>query len=234
MKGGELIMKNKIMAIVLTGVMLMPTLAYAKGQNEAPKGKTEVKAQSQSTSLKTEENTKAQENKAKAQENKAENKAAIEEFKAQIKAKHEIMKANTQKSIALKKQISSKKQEIALILADIKAGKKTLSPEQLDLLTAKADIVKETVATVKTLPTINPDVDNTQQKIKGKNFEAALSSLDKVIAKQEARYAKLVELNTNMDALLAIARQAQPVTTDVQTSTDTTNTNTSDTTANAQ
>ena len=92
--------------------------------------------------------------------------------------------------------------------------------DQLDLLLAKADAVKETADAVKALPAVSPDVDNTQQDIKGNKFEAALSSLDKVIAKQETRYAKLVELNTKLDDLLAIARQAQPVTTAATTTSE--------------
>ena len=229
-------MKSKIIAVVLTGMMLMPTVAYAKGQKEVPKGNHEVQTQVESKTVNTEDNAKELDGKGKGQENKA----AIETFKSEIKAKHEIMKANTQKSIELKKQISTKKQELASILSDIKAGTKTLSADQLALLTSKATAVKETVENIKALPTTNADAKDTQEDYKGKKFENALASLDKVIAKQEARYAKLVELNTNLDALLTIARQAQSVTTDTTTTpatttdTTTTPTTTTDTTTSVK
>lgn len=224
-------MKKKILSIVLITVLLIPTAAYAKGQNGIGKQKAETKTEitTQKASDIEDNNQKPNvqlkninsqsktgqtpQNKTKEEAKKLENNTEKEQFKAQIRAKHEIMKTNTKKINELKKQINTKKQELASILADIKAGIKTLPSDQLDLLLAKAEAVKETADAVKALPAVSPDVDNTEQNFKSNKFEAALSSLDKVITKQEARYAKLVELNSKLDDLLAIARQAQPVTT---------------------
>ena len=218
-------MKSKIIAILLTGMMLMPTVAYAKDKNETSKEKPQVHTRIQEKvanvegkSKKTKDTIEKIETKINRTTKKLETKdkvkeinAATETLKTELKAKHEIMKTNTLKINELKKQIKAKKQELTSILSDIKAGKKTLSADQLELLTSKIKILKETAKALKTLPRIDSDVELTQKHIKGKNFETALASLDKVIAKQEARYAKLVELNTNIDSLLAIARQAQPL-----------------------
>lgn len=168
---------------------------------------------------------KKQEKNTTSQENKAANNSAKEQFKAQLRAKHEIMKANITKINELKKEINLKKAELETILTDIQQGKKTLSSEQLTLLTQKAALVKQSADAVKALPKINSDVDRTQENIKGSKFEVALSSLDNVIAKQEARYVKLVDLNTKLDDLLSIARQAVDVSTAASSS------NTSDTTS---
>ena len=218
-------MKSKIIAILLTGMMLMPTVAYAKDKNETSKEKPQVHTRIQEKVAnvegkykKTKDTIEKIETKINRTTKKLETKdkvkeinAATETLKTELKAKHEIMKANTLKINELKKQIKAKKQELTSILSDIKAGKKTLSADQLELLTSKVKALKETAKALKTLPRIDSDVELTQKHIKGKNFETALASLDKVIAKQEARYAKLVELNTNIDSLLAIARQAQPL-----------------------
>jgi len=200
-------MKSKIIAILLTGMMLMPTVAYAKGETQVPQGKSEVNTQFENKLVKMEGSLK--DLKIKGSEFK--NNSDIEAFISSLKAKHEIMMANTKKSIELKKQISVKKQELASILAAIKAGTKSLPADQLTLLTSKSKLLKENIDKIKILPGICSEEKNTQENIKGKRFKGAITSLDKVIANQEARYAKLVELNANMDTLLAIARQAQPV-----------------------
>lgn len=219
-------MRNKIIALVLTGMILMPTVSYAKGQNENPNAKSKAKVEAKVKNAKAKTTSKVkQKSVTKTKNTKAkENKTAIAQFKAQIKAKHEIMKANTKKLVELRKQINAKKEELSSILDAIKAGTKTLAPDQLELLISKADIVKENADEIKALPTVNSDVENTQKDINGKKFQAALSSLDKVIAKQEAKYAKLVQLNNSLDALLAIARQAQPVVNNTTPTTDNTST----------
>lgn len=201
-------MNKKIIALVLTGIMLVPTAVFAEGNKGTNKGKAEIETKIQNSTSTAE--TNEQEDKAK--ENKSqENKAASQEFKAQIRAKHEIMKANTKKINELKKQVNTKREELSSILEAIKAGTKTLSADQLNILTTKAAALKQVVQEVKSLPALKADVENTQEDIKVSKFEAALASLDKVIAKQEARYAKLQELSSKLDELLVIARQAQPV-----------------------
>ena len=201
-------MNKKIIALVLTGIMLVPTAVFAEGKKETNNGKAEIHTNIQNSTSKTE--TNKQEDKAKGNKSQ-ENKTASQEFKIQIRAKHEIMKGNTKKINELKKQVNTKRKELSSILEAIKAGTKTLSADQLNVLTTKADALKQVVKDVKALPAIKADVENTQEDINVNKFESALASLDKVIAKQEARYAKLEELSSKLDELLAIARQAQPV-----------------------
>lgn len=249
-------MKKRILSIVLTAVLLIPSTVFAKGQKAAENQNqakqqiestttseastaSEAAAEKSSNSKKAEVQTNIAQNKQNiiGQQKKAENISAKNEFKAQIRAKHEIMKANTKKINELKKQINLKKEELAAILADIDAGKKTLSSDQLALLSQKASLVKDAADALKTSPQINSDVDSVQENVKGNKFEAALASLDKVIAKQDTRYAKLVDLNSKLDDLLAIARQAVPVSTSTSDNSSgteasnsaSTDTNTSDT-----
>ena len=141
----------------------------------------------------------------------SENKALQQQFKTDIKLKHTIMKENIDKSIKIKKEISSKKQEIAIILGAIKAGTKTLSAEELNQLITNSSEIKQSITAIQSLQEINSDVKSAGNDIKSGKFETALASLDKVIAKQEDRYSKLVLLNENLNKLLAIAHNAKDV-----------------------
>jgi hypothetical protein len=209
-------MKNKILVFVLAGLMLIPTAAYGKNLKDNPKDKAEIQEQAKHKTVDSEKLSN-DDKKIKGKDKAEENKAIAEEFKFEMSSRHKIMKANTKNTAELRKEINTKKQELASILADIKLGNKTLSKEQLDLLTAKSVITKDTDSNINNVPNENSDLDDIKEGIKGKKFKTALSSLDSVIAKQENRYSKLVELNAQLDELLAIARQAQNVTPNVTT-----------------
>lgn len=194
--------KNKIIAVVLSALLLIPSVAYAKGpKDKGNGGGTTVE-------------TGANKGNGKGEDKKAENekkKADQEAFKKQMREKHEIMKANTKKSVELRKEIGAMNEELSPILLDIVAGKKTLTEEQLAALTAQAEIVKADAAVVNEFKFISNDVKDTQEKVKGQKFDTALAAMDRVIAKQEARIKGLEKLKEDLKVLLDIAKQAQVV-----------------------
>ena len=210
-------MKKRIFAILITIVLLVPTTVYGKDANKNGKDNDNMTTKTEDSKGKdnsSKENAKEKYNTNSKQENKStisENKALQQQFKTDIKLKHTIMKENIDKSIKIKKEISSKKQEIAIILGAIKAGTKTLSAEELNQLITNSSEIKQSITAIQSLPEINSDVKSVGNDIKSGKFETALASLDKVIAKQEDRYSKLVLLNENLNKLLAIAHNAKDV-----------------------
>lgn len=217
--------KTKIMALTISALLLMPSAAFAKGNDKSsekkPQDKPVVESKASTSQVKTEkqetqkstENVNNTENSKKeaAQQKKEENKQAVDEFKAAIKTRHETMKANTVKSMELKKEIAQKRAKLSSILDAIKEGKLTLTQDELDKLTKAAEALKVAGEKVSSLDEINNEVAETQEQVKGKKFEAALAALDKVIAKQEQRIIALQELSNSLDILLGIAETATPV-----------------------
>lgn len=211
-------MKKKIIAVLITMILLVPTTVYAKNTNNNGKGNDNMNTTTEQDKEKGSPNSN--DNTEKKNQNKArvsENKADQEQFKASLKAKHKIMKENISKTNTLKKEISLEKQELAKILEEIKAGSKTLNSDDFNLLITKSASLRESVSTIQNLPEINSDVKSAGNDIKTGKYETALVSLDKVIAKQEDRYSKLLSLKNSLDDLLAIAKQAVPVTTNSST-----------------
>lgn len=215
-------MKKRIIAILITMILLVPTTVYAKNTNNNGKGNDNMNTTTEQNKEKGSPNSN--DNTEKKNQNKdrvAENKTNQEQFKTSLKAKHSIMKENISKTNSLKKEISSEKQELAKILEEIKAGSKTLNSDDFNLLITKSASLRESVSTIQNLPEINSDVKSAGSDIKIGKYETALASLDKVIANQEDRYAKLLSLKSTLDDLLAIAKQAESVNTN--SSTDSTN-----------
>lgn len=205
-------MKNKkVIAIVLTALLLIPTTAFAKGPKEKDNGNgngkgTKVETPKEKDKGKSDNGDKGKkDNTGKNDDKKAEHDA----FKTQLKEKLAIMKENTKKSVELKKQIEIKGEEIAAILKDIQDGKKTLTTEQMDALLAQSEIVKADVEALNNYKYIKSDVNETEENVKGKKYEGALAALDRVIAKQQGRIVVLEKLNSDLGALLDIAKQAQ-------------------------
>lgn len=193
--------KKKIMALILSVMLLLPTAAYAKGNNQkAGNDKAAV--------TEKKDNAKTQEKKSENQAKKDDKKAQIEAFKAQMKLKHETMKDLREKTKVVKMQVEAKKTELSAILEDIKSGKKALPQDLLDQLIAKADALKLDSEEVKASGNINKDVVDTQDKVKKQDFNNALASMDKVIGKMQTRLTALENLNKDLDDELAIARQA--------------------------
>ena len=216
--------KKRILSLVLTVLVLMPGAVFAKGN---PQGKpaTEKKVVEQkvtteeskkvektSTTLEaakpSSEKTKGQEKKAEAMQKKDEKKAQIETFKTTMRAKHEQMKALRDETKALRKQVEQKTEELSAIISDLQAGKKTLPADQLTALLAAAQNLKLDGVEVKETAEIVTEAKETETKVKGADFNNALVSMDKVIAKYQKRLDALKQLNTDLDAALAIARLA--------------------------
>lgn len=209
--------KQKLMALVLSVLLLMPTVAFAKGNphnetkeiKDKPKVVTEEKQKQQQTNNEVKKSEKkANEVKQNNEVKKDEKKQQIEAFKTQMKVKHETMKQIRQQTVELKKQIQVNKTELNSIMTDIKAGKKTLSEDMLNSLLLKADALKVDSNEVKATAGINKDAIDAQSKVNKKDFNNALSALDKVIVKLQGRLDALKKLNVDLNDALAIAKLA--------------------------
>lgn len=222
--------KPKIMAILLTVLLVLPSSVYAKENPNKQSGNkpsiiSEEKKQSNSQTVKEEpvkklDNTAKQDNansqsssneSIQKQNNEAkrdEKKQQIEAFKTSMKAKHETMKQIRGETITLKKQIETKTVQLKSIINDIKAGNKTLPEDMLTSLLSKADSLKIDSEGLKSTSSIGKDITDTQEKVNKKDFTNALSSLDTVIAKLQARLDALKKLNSDLDDALAIANLA--------------------------
>lgn len=228
--------KKKTIALILSVILLLPTAAYAKGNNQkSGNDKTEVTSterpsESKNTTVTSatkpaetekKDNAKAQEKKSENEAKKQDKKTQIEDFKASMKVKHETMKELKTKTIEVKKQVVAKKTELRAILEDIKSGKKVLPQDLLDALIAKADNLKLHSEEVKASGDINKEVVDTQEKVKKQDFNNALASMDKVIAKLQTRLTALENLNKDLDDTLVIARQAVASVDETKTTTPT-------------
>jgi chromosome segregation ATPase len=194
--------KRKTLSLALSLLMLVPGTAYAKESKNAP-GKP---ANSQQVvELKKE---KVQEHKQEAQQNKDEKKAQIDIFKTAMKDKQGEMKAKRQETIGLRKEVEQKTKELAVILSDLQSGKSTLSEDMLKALLTAAENLKADEQTIKETAELSTEAKDTQAKVKGADFNNALVSMDKVIAKYQKRLDALKQLDADLDAALEIANQA--------------------------
>lgn len=233
--------KTKIMAIALTVLLVLPSGAYAKGSPNKQSGNkhltvSEEKKQSDSQINNSQSSSNGSKEKQNNEAKRDEKKQEIETFKTNMKAKHETMKQIRGETITLKKQIDTKTVQLKSIINDIKAGDKTLPEDMLTSLLSKADSLKIDSDGLKRTSGIGKDVTDAQEKVNKKDFNNALSSLDTVIAKLQARLDALKKLNSDLDDALAIATLATtpavdlttPVQNDTTTSSSTpTNTETS-------
>ncbi|MDD7792742.1 hypothetical protein [Clostridium sp. 'White wine YQ'] len=212
--------KTKLAALVISGVMLTSTAVYAKGKPENPgANKANVVSQDKNQSSDAKQNNGSAQKEAN-QAKKDEKKQQISEFKTAMKAKHETMKQIRQQTIQVRQQIEAKTEELNSILEDIKAGNKTLPEDMLNDLLAKAAVLNTSSGEVKATTGVSTVEADTQDKVEKKDFSNALASMDKVIAKLQARLDALNKLNSNLDDALAIARQAAaPAKEDPSTST---------------
>ena len=156
-----------------------------------------------------------------------------------MRAKHETMKQIRQQTIAVRQQVESKTAQLNSIIKDIGAGKKTLPTDMLNALISKSQNLNLDSIAVKATAEIKSEVSDAQDKTNKKDFNNALSSLDKVIAKLQDRLNALQQLNSDLDEVLAIANLATapaPITPSVPTNNTTTNTtpNNANTSSNSQ
>lgn len=232
--------KKRIISLVLSVLVILPTTAFAKGNNNSKEmqGKGQQVSQKYTSDEqnaindKNQENDQendqekgsdkginkivndiknavnAQEHKQDATQNNDAKKQQIEQFKTAMRAKHDQMAALRVQIKAQRSQIDQKKEQLEGIIEDLKSGDKTLSPDMLTSLLAVAQNLKLDATQVKTTVEINNEVSDTQAKVKAKDFNNALASMDKVIAKLQQRLDALKQLNADLDAALAIANKA--------------------------
>jgi exonuclease VII small subunit len=140
-------------------------------------------------------------------------------------------------TISVRQQIEAKTESLTSIINDIQSGKKTLPQDMLDELLLKSQNINSDTDSVKATSEISKEVSDTQDKVNKQDFNNALSSLDKVISRLQARLDALNKLNADLDGLLAIANMAvapAPVdsTSPVQDQTGTSTTSESNTVTN--
>jgi chromosome segregation ATPase len=192
---------KKLIALAISGLMLMPTVAYAKGNTNTSSNKSgQIVSQEKVQSTKQDKPSSSDKN--------VEKKQQIETFKTQMRAKHETMKQIRQDTNAVKKQVETKTSQLKAIISDIQAGKKTLTEDMLTALLAKSENLKIDINELKATSNINKHLSEAQEKVNKRDFNNALSALDNVIAKLQSRLDALKKLNIDLDAALAIANGA--------------------------
>lgn len=207
--------RKKIIALVMSCMMLVPTAVYAKGNKNS--------------SLNNGKNI-AVEKVKKNEEKREDKKAQVEAFKAQVKAKHETMKELRQQIKEERQEIEKKTAQLSQIIGDIKSGNKTLPQDVLNTLLSKSEELNSDSNQVKSTAEVNNDVNDAQSKVNKKDFNNALNSMDKVIAKMQARLDALKKLNADLDEVLKTA-SATTAPSQAQTTSNVTN---SDSTSNQQ
>lgn len=215
---------KKILSLILALVIALPVTAYAQGNGKS-EGKQNNTVQSVQNSKEqglckfigdyNDEDTNADKDNGKgasqkqaALQNRDEKHQQIAAFKTQMTEKHVQMKALTQQAKTLRQQADQKRKQLSAIIVDILSGRKTLSDDLLQqLLTAVQDLNKG-VEAVKPTAEITGSVTDTQNQINTGKFNNALTSMDEVIAKLQARVDALTKLNAALDKVLEIASQA--------------------------
>lgn len=222
---------KKIISLLITGLMLVPTATYAKDNskgavNNAKEIVTEAKAKNATDVLTTETDSnskvKGAEQKELNQAKKVEKKEQIEIFKTEMKAKHEAIKVIKLQIQDLRKEVEAKRNKLEAITEDLKLGKKTITEDMLEDLSAKAADIKLDTDAINATAEVTTDVEATQVSVNKSDFNNALTSLDKVIAKFQARLDALKQLNTDLDLMLGTAKlAADPAPTVIATPTPT-------------
>lgn len=220
---------KKIMSLVLSVLMVLPATVYAKGNKESDnkeKGNSIVqfvdKMQKDLNSYIQHKNGNNSDSEDKNQEANKENKDAkkqeIEQFKTQMKAKHEQMDALRLQINDQKKQVEQKKAQLKSIVNDLLSGKKTLPDDMLQSLITTSESLKKDAEQINATAEIKNEINDTQEKVNKKDFNNALASMDKVIARLQQRLDALKQLNADLDKVLTIANNAAaPSTTTDQT-----------------
>lgn len=245
-------MKNKtLIALVIAGVVLLPNAAYAKDNNKVQNNKAHIaesnkdnnnsnedeNADESSDSSNNSEISQPSENNIKGTDKKQANEAKrnaksaeIQSFKAEIKSKHAAIAQLRDEIKPIRQQVEVKTAELTSIIKDIQAGKKTLPEDMLNNLITLTDTLKSDSAALKSTSEVNTDTTSAQDDVKKQNFNNALASMDKVIAKFQQRLASLEKLNSDLDAALKIAESATEVTVqDPAANSDNSNTSTTTT-----
>lgn len=218
---------NKVVSLIIAGLMLMPsTMVYAKG-NEQAHGKS-AQAKQQVTQVQTTQNNSAEvthgkgnsqaqnlsansvgvSKKEEAQAKKDVKQQEIAAFKSQIKSLHTQMTSLRQQIIPLQKEVGQKKEQLQTILQQLESGEKTLPADMLNTLITQSQKLIGDGNNLKATSGVTSDATESQNNLKGGKFGNAVTSLNNVITKFQARLTALKQLNSDLDAMLAIANQA--------------------------
>lgn len=216
--------KKKVVALTIALAMLVPTVAFAKEDGNRNKDLNMGSVERQLTNIQDKDKKEAdkqskesereavkkprEEEKQGEQKKKEEKKQQREAFKTQMKAKHEQLSSLRKETEGLRKEVGQKKDQLSAILKDVQAGNKTLSEDMLNSLMEIAKTLKTDGEQVRATGKINHEVADVQGKVKGEDFNNALASMDKVIAKMQARLDALKKLNSDLDEALKIANMA--------------------------
>ncbi|MBK1809473.1 hypothetical protein JHL18_02280 [Clostridium sp. YIM B02505] len=218
---------NKVVSLIIAGLMLMPsTMVYAKG-NDKEHGKS-AQVKQQITQVKTTQSTSTEvthgkgnsqkqnlsvnsvgaSKKEEAQANKESKQQEKSAFKSQIKSLHTQMTALRQQIIPLQKEVGQKKEQLQTILKQLESGEKTLPTDMLEELITQSQKLLGDGTNLKATSGVTSDATESENNLKSGKFNNAVTSLNKVIAKFQARLTALKQLNTDLDAMLVIANQA--------------------------
>ncbi|GFP76977.1 hypothetical protein [Clostridium fungisolvens] len=219
---------NKVVSLIIAGLMLMPsTMVYAKGNDHQEHGKGSQAKQQITQVQNTQSNSAAvvhgkgdsQEqdsnennlgsNKKEEEKAKRDNKQQdIAAFKSQIKSLHTQMAALRQQIIPLQKEVGQKKEQLQTILQQLESGEKTLPADMLNTLITESQKLIGDGTDLKATSGVTSDATESENNLKGGKFGNAVTSLNNVIAKFQARLTALKQLNSDLDAMLVIANQA--------------------------
>lgn len=209
---------KKLLSLALALVICLPVTAFAQGngKSENSQGKGQQTVQTDKTQkqpdVKAEDakvgNAAVNEHKQEAMQKKDDKKQQIEAFKTQMRDKHDQMKDLRDQAKVLKQEVQKKRAQLSSIVSDIISGKKTLTQDMLNqLLTIVQNLGKDTQE-VGVTAEITGTISDTQAKVNKGDFNNALTSMDGVIAKLQARLDALTKLNADLDKALAIANLA--------------------------
>lgn len=218
---------RKVLSLALTFLMLSTTTAFAKGNNASKAtGKPEVKVEQQDKS------SKGQDKKQAAQTKKDEKKEQIAAFKTAMREKHAELKELQAQIKTVRQEVQQKKQQLTAIVEQLEAGKTTLPQDVVDSLLKAAQNLKLDVEDVNETAEVQSEVADTQDKVQKADFNNALASMDKVIAKFTARLNALKKLSADLDTALKLANLQTPPAGTPATSEPTGSTATSEPTGN--
>lgn len=198
---------KKVISLIAAVAISFPVTAYAKGTGK-PAQNQDKGNQTVQTVKGNEAAKPANAQKQEAAQKKDEKKQQIAAFKTEMRAKHEQMKEIRQDTIALRQKVEQKRAQLAAVISDIQSGKKTLTEDMLSSLLSLSQNLLTDVDKVKETAEISDEVADTQSKVDKADFNNALNSMDKVIAKLQARLDALKQLSADLDKALAIANLA--------------------------
>ena len=183
--------KAKVLAVLVAATILIPTASvYAAGTTTTANKDKYVTA------------TSKQQAKLEQLKVKVEDKTLLSEKKLQIKKAQET-------NSALRKEIVAKKTTMESLKKEIAQKKAQLNHDDIAKFKAQLEVVKTQLSSAKdTKGSIKEDLATIKAAIKDKNFDAAKTELDSIIATQNSRTENLKALSSSMDTLINLMQTA--------------------------